>query len=272
LEEKTKMKKNKLLSFGLVLALMLTMSMIVGAQNGPFVALPDPDGDVDAGALASAVGDKNLLTAEYVTGSDTHWGDEGPWNLFDNDVRTKYGAGNDLLPYDAVWKYDDAYVIDRFIFATANDNEGYPRRMGAGWTLSGGNSADGPWTVIYTGAGTEYENVNFAYWYVDVNATEAFQYYRIFAAMGHTDDGAIDEFEPGAIQLSEVAATGNLPVVEEAPVVVADAGLGTGGGEVGIISAPVSPVSPPTADPITLIAVGSLVSMAGAVIIAKKRK
>jgi hypothetical protein len=72
-----------------------------------------------------------------------------------------------------------------------------------------------------------------------------------------------------AAEAAAEAAAAELEAAEAAAAV--EENLGTGGGEAEA-APPVSPVSPPTADPITLIALGSLISAAGAVIIAKKRK
>jgi hypothetical protein len=90
---------------------------------------------------------------------------------------------------------------------------------------------------------------------------------------------SLDTADPQNLAVSlwraELYNIGNVSLAAvETPAEEPAENLGTGGGEEAAValSEPVSPVSPPTADPITLIAVGSLISAAGAVIIARKRK
>jgi hypothetical protein len=205
------MKKSKLITLALVLVMMLVLSMAVSAAAaGPFDTLEE------------AVGNKTWLQREYVIGGIPYWGGvgiggEGPFNLANDDTTFKYGAGGNLLEesegYWAVWKYDKAYVADSFIFATANDNstQGGGRRMCDGWTISGGNGADGPWTVLYTGKCEDYEALDFTFFRIDLpsNAT-AFQFYKLYAEEGGDSD---------AIQLSVagITAKDTAPVAAKPP-------------------------------------------------------
>jgi len=192
--------KRKLLTIVLILAMMSALTIVVGAKAaGPFDTLEE------------AVGNRVWLQREYVIGGIPYWGGvgiggEGPFNLMNDDTAFKYGAGGNLLVesegYWAVWKYDKAYVADSFIFATANDNESSPRRMGNGWTISGGNGENGPWTVLYTGRGDDYENLNFTFFRIDLpNNATAFQYYKLFAEEGFWEE------DGDAIQLSVAGVT-----------------------------------------------------------------
>ena len=184
------MKKAKLLiTLALIFVMMLALTMAASAAAaGPF------------DTLAEAVGNRTWLQREYVIGGIPYWGGvgiggEGPFNLANDDVDFKYGAGGSQIDeaggYWAIWKYDKAYVADSFIFATANDNstQGGGRRMCDGWTISGGNSADGPWTVLYTGKTEDYEALDFTFFRIDLpsNAT-AFQFYKLFAEEGGDSD------------------------------------------------------------------------------------
>ena len=192
MEEQINMKKAKLLTIALVLVMMLSFSMVVSAIAGPF------------NSLAEATQGKTWLQREFVVGAEDYWGGvgiggEGPHNLANDDVDFKYGGGGAMLPFWAVWKYDKAYIADSFVFATANDNSSNGRRMDDGWTISGGNSADGPWTVLYTGKGDDYETDDFTFWRVDLpNNKDAFQFYRLYAEDGYDND---------AIQLSVAGVT-----------------------------------------------------------------
>jgi len=241
------MRKRGFITLALAAVMVLALSVSAGAQNGPFWTLDE------------AVGGRNLVAnPDFVAGGEIFWGDEGPFNLFDGQYATKYGAGEDGWPFWASWRYAEAFVADRFLFQTANDNESNPRRMGDGWTFSGSNDATN-WTVLHAGRHDEYENYNFAWFFVDLpNNAGAYRYYRLLA-----DFGA----DSGGIQLAQVAVTGSPPGAA-APAV--------GGAPA---TAPVIPVAaedvpqsaPSTADPITLIAIGALCSAAG-VLFAKRRK
>ncbi|MCL2159783.1 MAG: hypothetical protein FWH48_10280, partial [Oscillospiraceae bacterium] len=112
----------------------------------------------------AAAGQAIIEGATYIDGGG-HFGDEGPFNMFDGDVGTKYCAseGEGHFPFFATWSYDQAYTATRILIATANDNEQYPRRMGDGWTLSGSNDGSS-WDVIYTGKADDYDNTNYTYY------------------------------------------------------------------------------------------------------------
>ena len=92
--------------------------------------------------------------------------------------------------YWAEWKYDKEYSINRIIFQTGNDSESYPRRMGDGYTISGSNDGSS-WDVIYTGKEMDTGAANFMYYYIDIDPSTPYQYYRLFSdkAGVSQDDG-----------------------------------------------------------------------------------
>jgi len=163
--------------------MLLTCSVVVMATNGPFETLEE-----------AAVGKNILRNPEFVSGAPDYWGNESPEMLFDFNTATKYGSGT--MPYEAIWKYDQAYIVDRIILAAANDNESNPRRMGDGWTFSGSNDGS-TWTVIYTGKEDDVQNLNIQFFYVDLpNNTTAYQYYRLFSDFGATDQSKTQHSYP----------------------------------------------------------------------------
>lgn len=150
---------------------------------------------------AAAHGRQVIPNPQFIDGGVGFNDDEGAASLFDDrGTATKYCA--DVFvhgPFWAVWRYDEPFIANRFIFATANDNESNPRRMGDGWTLSGSNDGEN-WTVLHTGLTNSYSNINHRFFYVDLDHNDqAFSYYQLRATQG--GDSSI-------IQLSVVALTG----------------------------------------------------------------
>ena len=298
------MKKARILAALLIVALVAALPAMVVSANvaGPFHAVPPGDyfdyydeGGRDAFTVLQEAleGRTWIADPQFVAGSRGFGGDDGEeigspygewtWNMFDMTwwKYNQYGArrsskycGNEDMWWDdphgtgyffAIWRYAQAYVADAFLWANANDCEGNPRRMGDGWTVSGANSADGPWTVLYTGSGSDYENYNRTWWRVDLPGnTEAFQYYRLMAT---------EPYDSGIIQLSNVALSGAPPAPEEpeapAEVDADDAPPSVVTPEAAAAEA--AKPAPPTVDPISVIAFGALASLTGA-LIAKKRK
>ena len=152
--------------------------------------------------LEAAADGRNIKpNPQFVDGGAGFNDQEGAASLFDGrGTDTKYCADVSMHgPFWDVWRYDPPFVANRFIFATANDNEYFPRRMGDGWTLSGSNDGEN-WTVLHTGTRNSYGNFNHRFFYVDLDDNDqAFNYYQLFSA--HGGDG-------NTIQLSMVALTG----------------------------------------------------------------
>jgi len=175
---------------------------------------------------AAAAGKSLISGAQFIAGSAS-FNNEGPENMFDGDTGTKFCAGKDHMPYWAEWKYDLAYAADRLIIATANDNEGNPRRMCDGWTLSGSNDGSS-WNVIYTGKAADYANKNFTFYAIDLPGGASYQFYRLYSEVGGDSD---------VIQLSEVALCGTASA------------LASGGGDTPAPAAAAPAATPPAPAP-----------------------
>jgi hypothetical protein len=136
---------------------------------------------------------------------------EGAANLFDYETGSKYCAMiSDHGPFFAEWKYDEAVIVGRIIIATSNDDEQEPRRMADGWTLSGSDDGEN-WTVIYTGKGSDVGLINDAFFYVDVDGADAFQYFRLD---GHPE-GAGMGYDSDIIQVTAFILAGTLDADED---------------------------------------------------------
>lgn len=155
-------------------------------------------------SLEEAAGDKVVnMKPIFIAGGSGFGASEGPEKLFDYittggtgyaaGTGTKYGGG---VPYWAEWRYEEAFVASRLIFATANDNMSWPRRMGDGWTLSGSNDGEN-WEILYTGKADDYSNFNRMFYAIDLPGnTTAYSHYKLNSPTG--GDG-------GSVQLSVVA-------------------------------------------------------------------
>jgi len=274
----------KLLTVALILAMVFSLSMVVsGRAAGPFSAgddfidYYDEEGRDAWTVLQEALEGRTFIeNPEFVDGSEG-FGDEvyGEWpdNMFDMSWwkynedggrrSSKLCTNWERFPVIAVWRYEQAYVVESFLIATANDCEGNPRRMGDGWTFSGANSADGPWTVLWEGLGSDYEPINRTWWRFDLENEEAFQYFRLYA----------DEYydEQDLIQLSNIALAGALPSEDAEDEDEADEN-GYDDEDEEIVIAPITETAAPqTFDPISIIAIGALASATGIVLV-KKRK
>lgn len=192
--------------FAIILSVLLITSLAVihaSAASDAFTTMEE------------AAGGRNILKfPTFIDGGEGFNDAESAPALLDyEDEDAKYCT--DKLPYWAEWQYDKAYVANRILLRTANDNEGYPRRMGDGWTLSGSNDGKG-WTVIYTGKEDDVVNLNFTYYYVDLpDNTEAYQYYKLESEAVASDN------EGNAIQLSAfvICVDSSVEVPTKAPYV-----------------------------------------------------
>jgi len=212
--------------------------------------------------LGEAAGGKNaLMNATYIEGGEGFNDKEGSYSLFVYDENSedfpKYCTNK--APYWASWKYDRAYIVDRIILRTANDNEQYPRRMGDGWTLSGSNDGSN-WNVIYTGKEDDVINTNFQYYGVDIANSAAYQYYKL-----NSDNAASDQGD-FIIQLSMVILCGSeagAPVADVAPPAANDAPA--------VVTPPPAPSAPKVGD-LSAIAFSAVMmfAAAGLVFLTKK--
>ena len=118
---------------------------------------------------------------------------EGYENLFDNNPGTKWYYEGAASPASIIFRTDHAVKALRYSLTTANDHTDYLDRIPKAWTLYGGDSENGEWTVIaqhteddncIKNAGNERE-VTF-----DIPNPASYQYYKLV-------------FESSEIQFSE---------------------------------------------------------------------
>ena len=73
---------------------------------------------------------------------------EGYKNLFDGNTGTKWYYEGSASPDAIIFRTDRAVKALRYSLTTANDHKNYPDRIPKAWTLYGGDSENGTWTVI----------------------------------------------------------------------------------------------------------------------------
>ena len=190
-----------------IVALLLMFALVPALPAGAAV------GGVEELAVAAS-GKNPIMNPEYIDGGAGFNDKEGSRSLLVYDEELDEGDKefpkycSDKFPYWAEWKYDKGYVVNRVILRTANDSEQYPRRPGDGWTLSGSNDGSS-WDVIYTGKSDDVEDENYLYYWVDLNNTKEFQYYRFNA------DSCAEDQDQQIIQLSAIVlCEGTGPVVQ----------------------------------------------------------
>ena len=143
-----------------------------------------------AKAAATALGTKPLTNYVFQIGSNGNGG-EGPENLWDDDVTTKFYTAS--FPTISVASLSQAYAIDGIIMATANDNSSYNGRSPNEWAIFG--SADNEnWEVIAVGDDSFFEETDFTYYAAKIDPTKPYQYFQ-FQGTGS---------ESGTFQVSEL--------------------------------------------------------------------
>lgn len=118
---------------------------------------------------------------------------EGYENLFDGDAGTKWYYEGTASPAAIIFRTDHAVQALRYSLTTANDHTNYPDRIPKAWTLYGGDSENGTWTVI--AQHTEDDNCiqnadNKQEVTFDIPNPASYQYYKL-------------DFESSKIQFSE---------------------------------------------------------------------
>ena len=107
---------------------------------------------------------------------------EGYENLFDSNTGTKWYYEGDASPAAIIFRTDRAVKALRYSLTTANDHTDYLDRIPKAWTLYGGDSENGTWTVIaqhtedddcIQNAGNQQE-VTF-----DIPNPASYQYYKL---------------------------------------------------------------------------------------------
>ena len=128
-------------------------------------------------ASYTAVHETAISGPEKVNGNN-----EGYKNLFDDNTGTKWYYEGADSPAAIIFRTDRAVKALRYSLTTANDHTSYPDRIPKAWTLYGGDSKDGKWTVIaqhteddncIKNAGNERE-VTF-----DIPDPASYQYYKL---------------------------------------------------------------------------------------------
>ena len=124
---------------------------------------------------------------------DVNSNSEGYKNLFDGNTGTKWYYEGAASPAAIIFSTDRVVKALRYSLTTANDYTNYPDRIPKAWTLYGGDSENGTWTVIaqhteddncIQNVGNEQE-VTF-----DIPNPASYQYYKL-------------DFESSKIQFSE---------------------------------------------------------------------
>ena len=123
---------------------------------------------------------------------------EGYGNLFDGDAGTKWYYKGADSPAAIIFRTDRAVKALRYSLTTANDHTNYPDRIPKAWTLSGGDSENGEWTVIaqhteddncIQNAGNERE-VTF-----DIPNPASYQYYKLVFESSVSTEIQFSEFK-----------------------------------------------------------------------------
>ena len=118
---------------------------------------------------------------------------EGYKNLFDGNTGTKWYYEGADSPAAIIFRTDHAVKAFRYSLTTANDHANYAQRIPQAWTLYGGDSENGTWTVIaqHTEDDNCFENVgNEQEVTFDIPNPASYQYYKL-------------DFESSKIQFSE---------------------------------------------------------------------
>ena len=123
------------------------------------------------------------VTETAISGpSEVNSNNEGYENLFDGNTGTKWYYEGAASPAAIIFSTDRAVKALRYSLTTANDHTNYPDRIPKAWTLYGGDSENGEWTVIaqhteddncIQNAGNERE-VTF-----DIPNPASYQYYKL---------------------------------------------------------------------------------------------
>ncbi len=191
------------------------------------------------------------------------WNDvnEGVAKLFDGDTGTpgensgtKLGGNGVNGTFDVTFKTAKATVVHYYTLYTGNDTAGAAGRNPIGWTLFGSNDNGKTWTVIDTVAASEQKVTG-------LGAANATPYtYKAASPAEYTSYKITFRCAGGDFQMNELKLF-NDPNAKTDPVTPPT----QGGTE--------NPPKPaPTGDIALVLSVVSLIAVAGAVVIAKKRK
>lgn len=119
-------------------------------------------------------------------------------NLFDNDTGTKWYYKGSASPDAIIYHTDRAVKALRYSLTTANDHTSYPNRIPKAWTLYGGDSENGTWTVI--AQHTEVDNCiksagNKREVTFDIPDPASYQYYKLVFESSESTEIQFSEFK-----------------------------------------------------------------------------
>ena len=123
---------------------------------------------------------------------------EGYEKLFDGDAGTKWYYNGAASPDAIIFRTDHAVKALRYSLTTANDHTNYANRIPKAWTLYGGDSENGKWTVIaqhtendkcIENAGNQQE-VTF-----DIPNPASYQYYKLAFVSSVSTEIQFSEFK-----------------------------------------------------------------------------
>lgn len=148
---------------------------------------------------------------------------EGYKNLFDGNTGTKWYYEGSASPGAIIFRTNHAVKALRYSLTTANDHKDYPNRIPKAWTLYGGDSENGKWTVIaqhtedddcIKNAGNQQE-VTF-----DIPNPASYQYYKLDFESSESSKIQFSEFklytgeantqEPTLVSTGHNDAAGNI--------------------------------------------------------------
>ena len=123
---------------------------------------------------------------------------EGYGNLFDGNTGTKWYYKGADSPAAIIFRTDHAVKALRYSLTTANDHTNYAERIPKAWTLYGGDSVNGTWTVI--AQHTENDNCiqnadNEREVTFDIPNPASYQYYKLDFESSESSEIQFSEFK-----------------------------------------------------------------------------
>ena len=139
------------------------------------------------------------VTETAISGpSKVNSNNEGYENLFDGETGTKWYYEGADSPAAIIFRTDRAVKALRYSLTTANDHTNYPDRIPKAWTLYGGDSENGAWTVIaqHTEDDNCIKNVgNQQEVTFDIPNPASYQYYKLDFVSPVTTEIQFSEFK-----------------------------------------------------------------------------
>ena len=164
------------------------------------------------------------VTENAISGPDeVNGNNEGYKNLFDGNTGTKWYYKGADSPAAIIFRTDRAVKALRYSLTTANDHITYRNRIPKAWTLYGGDSENGEWTVI--AQHTENDNCiknadNNQEVTFDIPDPASYQYYKLAFESSESTEIQFSEFklytgeantqEPTLVSTGHNDAAGNI--------------------------------------------------------------